>query len=199
MNIEVTRINEAVESDPAAFVKQVNSEYQFKLHKITESIIQNRSTRPVILLSGPSGSGKTTTALMIEKILDEAGCECHTISMDNYFAPLSAQEKLMAAEGKMDLESPLRIDSELLNKQIAAISECREVEIPKYNFADSIREHSGNFLRRKKDELVIFEGIHALNPEVIILYGSNLWHFMNIPVKQEDKSVKQIFWRYAFQ
>ena len=174
MNIEVTRINQAVESDPAGFVQQVNSEYQFQLRKIADSIIENRSTRPVILLSGPSGSGKTTTALMIEKILDESGCECHTISMDNYFSPLSAEEKALAAEGKMDLESPLRVDSDLLNEQIAAISECREVEIPRYNFAESTREHSGHFLKRKEGELVIFEGIHALNPDVITVPDERL-------------------------
>ena len=152
----------------------VNEEYQYQLERITENIISSRNDRPVILLSGPSGSGKTTTAFMIEKLLDEAGCETHTISMDNYFCPLTHEEKELAALGKMDLESPDRIDSDLLNTQIEAINRGEEIEIPKYNFADSAREHSGLFLKRGKGELVIFEGIHALNPAVITVPDSKL-------------------------
>ena len=174
MNIEVTRINNGLTADPKGYVQAVNEEYQYQLERITENIISSRNDRPVILLSGPSGSGKTTTAFMIEKLLDEAGCETHTISMDNYFCPLTHEEKELAALGKMDLESPDRIDADLLNTQIEAIDRGEEIEIPKYNFADSTREHSGLFLKRGKGELVIFEGIHALNPAVITVPDSKL-------------------------
>lgn len=67
----------------------------------------------------------------------------------------------------MDLESPLRVDSQLLNQQIEAISACREIELPKYNFKTSTRSGSGKKFKRNKGEIVIFEGIHALNPSVI--------------------------------
>ncbi|MBR3421399.1 MAG: nucleoside kinase [Ruminococcus sp.] len=174
MNIEVTRINNGLTADPKGYVQAVNEEYQYQLERITENIISSRNDRPVILLSGPSGSGKTTTAFMIEKLLDEAGFETHTISMDNYFCPLTHEEKELAALGKMDLESPDRIDADLLNTQIEAINRGEEIEIPKYNFADSTREHSGLFLKRGKGELVIFEGIHALNPAVITVPDSKL-------------------------
>ncbi len=174
MNIEVTRINNSLTADPKGYVQAVNEEYQYQLERITENIISSRNDRPVILLSGPSGSGKTTTAFMIEKLLDEAGCETHTISMDNYFCPLTHEEKELASLGKMDLESPDRIDTDLLNTQIEAIDRGEEIEIPKYNFADSTREHSGLFLKRGKGELVIFEGIHALNPAVITVPDSKL-------------------------
>ncbi len=174
MNIEVTRINNGLTADPKGYVQAVNEEYQYQLERITENIISSRNDRPVILLSGPSGSGKTTTAFMIEKLLDEAGCETHTISMDNYFCPLTHEEKELASLGKMDLESPDRIDTDLLNTQIEAIDRGEEIEIPKYNFADSTREHSGLFLKRGKGELVIFEGIHALNPAVITVPDSKL-------------------------
>lgn len=174
MNIEVTRINSGVSSDPKGYVSAVNEEYYYQLKKITDDITNSRNEKPVILLSGPSGSGKTTTAFMIEKILDDAGCETHTISMDNYFCPLTKEEKELAALGKMDLESPERIDADLLNEQIEAIERCERIEIPKYNFADSTRHHSGLFLERKPGELVIFEGIHALNPAVITVPDSKL-------------------------
>ena len=174
MNIEVTRINNAVRIDPKGYVQSVNEEYYYQLKKITDNIANTRNEKPVILLSGPSGSGKTTTAFMIEKLLDESGCETHTISMDNYFCPLSSEEKELAALGKMDLESPERIDAGLLNEHILAIEMCEEFEIPQYNFKSSTREYSGRKFRRKPGELVIFEGIHALNPDVIFVPDSKL-------------------------
>lgn len=167
MNIEVARINNAINSDPLAFVRDTNKDYLYKLENIAKSIASTSKERPVILLSGPSGSGKTTTALMLERLLDNMGHETHTISMDNYFCPLTQEEKELAALGKMDLESPLRVDKKLLNQQIEAISNCEEVNIPKYNFKSSTRDGIVRTLKRKPGELVIFEGIHALNPDVI--------------------------------
>ena len=175
MNIEITRINQGIEEDPANYVKSVNSEYLYKLGCIVDDMEKNCHERPVILLAGPSGSGKTTTAMMIEKLLDERGHETHTISMDNYFCPLTEEEKELAALGKVDLESPVRIDKELLNEQISAIENCAEIEIPKYNFKTSSREWSGRKIKRNKGEIVIFEGIHALNPDVITVPDENLY------------------------
>ena len=167
MNIEITRINQGIEESPLNYVKNTNADYLYKLNSIVDNIEKNCQQKPVILLAGPSGSGKTTTAMMIEKLLDERGHETHTISMDNYFCSLSEKEKELAALGKIDLESPARVDNILLNQQISAIGNCEEIEIPKYNFKTSSREWSGRKIRRNKGELVIFEGIHALNPEVI--------------------------------
>lgn len=174
MNIEVTRINDAASSAPAEYVKTTNEEYQYQLQKIAENIISCRSEKPVILLSGPSGSGKTTTAFMLEKILDESGCPTHTLSMDNYFCPLSEEEKELAALGKMDLESPDRVDKDLLNSQIEAIERGEAVDIPHYDFAESRRGKSKLTLKRAPGELVIFEGIHALNPDVITVPDSKI-------------------------
>ncbi|MBR0510981.1 MAG: adenylyl-sulfate kinase [Ruminococcus sp.] len=172
MNIEIARINQEIENDPKGYVKAVNEDYLYKLTQIANDIAESHNEKPVVLLSGPSGSGKTTTALMIEKILDEMGHETHTLSMDNWFCPLTEAEKALASEGKMDLESPLRVDSELLNKQIEAISACREIELPKYDFKTSTRMGSGKKFKRNKGEIVIFEGIHALNPAVITVPDS---------------------------
>ena len=172
MNIEIARINQEIENDPKGYVKAVNEDYLYKLTQIANDIAESHNEKPVVLLSGPSGSGKTTTALMIEKILDEMGHETHTLSMDNWFCPLTEAEKALASEGKMDLESPLRVDSQLLNKQIEAISACREIELPKYDFKTSTRMGSGKKFKRNKGEIVIFEGIHALNPAVITVPDS---------------------------
>ena len=175
MNIEINRINEEIKYNAENYICSVNEAYRYQIQQIVDSIVNNKEHRPVILLAGPSGSGKTTTALMLEQMLDEKGCETHVISMDNYFKPLSDEEKKLAAEGKMDLESPDRIDKELLNQQIEAIENCEPVEIPNYCFATSSRKDSKLTLHRKPGDKVIFEGIHALNPDVITVPEKNLF------------------------
>lgn len=190
MNIEVTRINEGVAGFPESYVRTVNEEYLYKLRKISGDIAAGRSEKPIILLSGPSGSGKTTSAMMIGKILRELGIVTHTLSMDNYFRSLSAEEKELAALGKVDLESPARIDSELLNEQIEAISACRTVEIPKYSFKGSLREKNGKKFLRNPGELVIFEGIHALNPDVITVPDSRICKiYVSVRTRITDQAV----------
>ncbi len=169
MSIDITEINSGITSNPSDFIHQADNNYHQRLIDIARDIAENRSRRPVILLSGPSGSGKTTTALMIEKILDDMGIQTHTLSMDNYFCSLTEEEKALMAEGKIDLESPLRVDSEFLSTQLEDIYNCKPVELPRYDFETSSRASTGTVFERKQGELVILEGIHALNPDVITL------------------------------
>ncbi len=175
MNIEINRINTAIYDDTPKFIYEADIAYRYQLEKIADEIVKAKNERPVILLSGPSGSGKTTTALMIEKLLNEKGCPTHTLSMDNYFNSLTEEQKKLAALGKMDLESPERMNKTLLNEQIEAIGKCEEVELPRYNFATSTSEKSGKIFKRRAGELVIFEGIHALNPSVITVPDEKIW------------------------
>lgn len=86
--------------------------------KVAESIRQTAAERPVILLAGPSGSGKTTTAFLLERFLDRWGVETHTISMDNFFSTMTPQQRELSAKGKLDLESPARVDIPYLNQQL---------------------------------------------------------------------------------
>ena len=79
-------------ADPAAVLENDRRFYHKQIVQAAELIAANAEKRPVILLAGPSGSGKTTTALLIERELDRMGMETHTLSMDNYFRPLTPQE-----------------------------------------------------------------------------------------------------------
>ena len=172
MNIELKKINAQVTENTAEFIRSSNEAYLESLKKIAEDIALHRDKKPIILLSGPSGSGKTTSALMIEKILDEQGIETHTLSLDNYFSPLTEQEKELFTLGKLDLESPKRVDSPFLTEQLREIYHCRPVELPIYDFKESVRIRSGKILHRKPGELVILEGIHSLNPDIITFKDS---------------------------
>ncbi len=172
MKIMLEEINRKIKHHASAFIQEANAAYLAQLNHIAENIALHRDKKPIILLSGPSGSGKTTSALMLEKILDEQGIETHTLSLDNYFSPLTEQEKELFAVGKLDLESPTRIDSPFLTEQLREIYHCRPVELPVYDFKESVRVNSGKILHRKPGELVILEGIHSLNPEIITFKDS---------------------------
>lgn len=158
---------EKMAADPRAMIREADAAYDRCLEEVAETIYEKRGEAPLILLSGPSGSGKTTTALKLEKLLDERGCETHTLSMDNYFHSIDEEGKKLMEAGLLDLESPARLDIPFMNEQLEAIVEGREVELPRYDFPTSTRVGSGVMLKRRPDELVILEGIHALNPEVI--------------------------------
>ena len=174
MNIEVTRINDGMSGSPSEYIEAVDRDYKYRLGRIVSEITTGPTKRPVIVLAGPSGSGKTTTALKIGRMLTESGHKAHTISMDNYFCSLTDEEKRLSAMGKIDLESPNRVDKELLNKHIGLIGKGEPVEIPQYNFGNSEREKHGIPFCRKHGEIVIFEGIHALNPDVITVPDSQI-------------------------
>ncbi|MBQ4466196.1 MAG: adenylyl-sulfate kinase [Oscillospiraceae bacterium] len=167
MNIELGYINQKVTQNAAAYIQNTNAAYLSSLEKIAEDIKANREKRPIVLLSGPSGSGKTTSALMIEKMLDEQGVETHTLSLDNYFSPLTDHEKELFHAGKLDLESPKRVDSEFLTEQLTKIYNCEPVKLPTYDFRESTRVFDGKVLHRKPGVLVILEVIHSLNPDII--------------------------------
>lgn len=163
----VALLNSYVKQD--GFFEKANKQYLDTLTEIANEIAAQKDKKPIILISGPSGSGKTTTALTIEKILDEMGVETHTLSLDNYFKTITDEEKVMLENGELDLESPKRVDEKLLNEQLEKMIQCEPVELPKYDFTAAKRVMLGRILHRKKGELVILEGIHALNPDVVTL------------------------------
>ena len=169
MMININEINERITANAAQFVADTDNTYFTQIREVAQHIFDGRNERPIVLLSGPSGSGKTTTAHVLEKMLDEMGCETHTLSMDNYFLTLSEEERIGAQEGTIDLESPSRLNIPFMNAQLEDITDCKPVELPVYDFPTSTSLLSGEILHRKPGELVILEGIHALNPDVVTL------------------------------
>ncbi len=170
---KIIDINQKIHNDKKGFIAQCDEFYAQKIQDVADLIKKNIEKTPIILLSGPSGSGKTTSALSIEHILDNSGIETHTLSLDNYFFPLNDNEKTMFEQGKLDLESPKRVDTDLLNSQLEKMINCEAVELPKFDFKQNKRVNSGVILKRAKNEPIILEGIHSLNPDVIKIPDEN--------------------------
>ena len=171
MPYQLSQINDAIRSDPAAFAQECDAAFQAKVMAAAEQIAQHRSVSPIILLSGPSGSGKTTTALKIEEQLEKLGIETHTVAMDNYFNTIDPETAPRNREGEIDYESPFCLDIELLNRHFSMLDRGETIHIPKYEFARQMRSDIlSQPMKLEKDHLAIFEGIHALND---IIVGKN--------------------------
>ncbi len=163
--LNVHDMNEAVMKDPAAFIESSEQTYRNEIKNVADHILERDMNLPIILISGPSGSAKTTTALRLCTLLENAGKTVHPVSMDNYFRPIGDPENEVDEDGRVDLESPKRLDMDLLNEHLELMWECKEVEMPTFDFATQTRQ-KGKKLRREQGEFVILEGIHALNPEI---------------------------------
>ena len=165
----ITDINRCLAEDADGFIAAAEANYHRQLSEIADFVAAHRDACPIVLLSGPSGSGKTTSALILEHELDHRGLETHTLSMDNYFRTLTPEQHDLLAQDKLDLESPDRVDEGLLTQQLRAIIACEPVELPVFDFCTHTRKPSGKILHRKPGEVVVLEGIHALNPAVVTL------------------------------
>lgn len=166
MAYQLQEINRRIRLDVKGFLEESDAQYAQKVAAATDTILNNLSHSPIVLLSGPSGSGKTTTALKIEEELEKRGVHSHTISMDNYFKSLDPKTAPRTPEGDFDFESPHCMDMELLNQHFAALSEGKTIRVPRFEFARQMRNDAlGIPLHLGKNEVAIFEGIHALNDE----------------------------------
>ena len=163
MAYQLQEINRRIDQDVKGFLEECDVQYTKKINDAADAIVANLKNSPIVLLSGPSGSGKTTTALKIEEVLDNRGIETHTISMDNYFKTLDPKTAPRTKEGMVDYESPLCMDMDLLIDHFNKLSKGEPILIPRFEFARQMRNDSlGTPLRLGKNEVAIFEGIHAL-------------------------------------
>ena len=167
MAYQLEEINRRLRGDPAGFVAECDGVYQKRLETAAERILERMKESPIVLLSGPSGSGKTTTALKLEQELERRGVQTHTISLDNYFKTLNHKTAPRNAEGDIDYESPRLLDMDLLDETFTKLSRGEWVIVPKFEFARQMRNDSrGTPLKLDKNEIAIFEGIHALNDDI---------------------------------
>ncbi|MBQ0074451.1 MAG: nucleoside kinase [Prevotella sp.] len=134
-----------------------------QLIRIADKIAECKGIK-VVLIAGPSSSGKTTTCKRLSVQLAANGIYPVGISLDDYF--VNREETPRDEKGEYDYESLYSLNLPLFNEQLNALIAGEEVELPRYNFITGQSEMSGNKLQLKENEVLIIEGIHALNPEL---------------------------------
>lgn len=179
MAYKLDEINLRTVRDPKEFMEECDALYNQRVEEAVRRILDNKKKSPIILLSGPSGSGKTTTSMKIAEAMERHGVCTYYVGMDDYFNTVDHNTP-RTPEGELDLESPLCLDMELLNRHFSQLAMGERIYVPKYEFSRRMRiQEPSKSIKLGPDEMVIFEGIHALNtmitdvhPEAFKLYIS---------------------------
>lgn len=156
--------NQAIDANHSADIINISEALQEKkIARIAEEIASRKGVK-LVLLAGPSSSGKTTSCKRLSIQLAVNGLKPLQISLDDYFVDREKTPK--DASGEYDYESIYALDLDLINEQFNALFRGEEVELPKYDFQSGKSKKSGNKLKMNDNNVLVVEGIHALNPEL---------------------------------
>lgn len=150
------------QSGTIPMIQIAESLHERKYTKIADKIFAKRDRVKIVLIAGPSSSGKTTTSKRISLQMKTLGMNPVILEMDNYF--VNREKTPRDEKGDYDFESIYAMDLHFLNKQLKELLEGKEVEIPKFDFVNGERLFTGNKISLKEKDILVMEGIHALNP-----------------------------------
>lgn len=134
--------------------------------KIAEiaATIAARPELKFILIAGPSSSGKTTFSHRLSVQLRACGLVPHPIAVDNYF--VEREENPVDENGDFDFECLEAVDVELFNRQLGDLLAGKEVVLPRFNFVTGHKEYGPDVKKLEKNDVLVIEGIHCLNPKL---------------------------------
>lgn len=147
-------------------IRLSEANFESQLASISSQINANRKRIKVVLMAGPSSSGKTTTSKKLAVYLQTHGLIPHSISVDDYFLDRNETPKL--ANGDYDFESIRALDLDLFNKQLSKLLDGDKVLLPQYNFVLGKKEFKSKYLQLGENDIIIVEGLHAINDELTI-------------------------------
>jgi len=146
-------------------IKVSEALHEKKVALIADMIEKRAEKVRFVLISGPSSSGKTTFSKRLSIQLMVSGLKPVTLSLDNYF--VNREDTPLDENGEWDFEHLHALDLELFNRHLKQLLNGEEIEIPFFNFEDGKRYFKGEKLKLENDSILLLEGIHALNPELI--------------------------------
>ena len=138
--------------------------YDSQLTRIADQVYENKENIKIILIAGPSSSGKTTTAKKLQTYLGSKGIKTHPIGIDDYY--VNRVDTPRDENGEYDFECIGALDLKLFNKHLTKLLNGGKIEVPTFNFVTGEREYHGKTMTLAKDEIIIVEGLHALNDEL---------------------------------
>ncbi len=160
----VGRLNEIIAANEIRdFVKVAEALHEKKIAAIADQIASTQSVKWV-LIAGPSSSGKTTFAKRLATQLRVNGLRPVTLGTDDYF--VDRKETPLTPEGELDFEHLQAVDIPVLNKDLADLDAGKEIQRPTFDFHTGTRHYKGKTLQLEKDQVVVLEGIHSLNPKL---------------------------------
>ena len=163
---DIDALNKEIRNGNASLVVNLSeARHERRYAEIANFIYERRDSAKVVLLAGPSSSGKTSSSLRIALQCMVLGLKPKVIELDNYF--VDREHTPLDENGKPDFESLYAMDLDLLRSQVNALLAGETVEIPRFDFKNGARVFDGNFVKLDENDILIMEGIHALNPEMM--------------------------------
>ena len=160
----VYKLNKAIKEGKVKDIIMLDEAlHEKKLAAIADKIASRKEVK-VVLIAGPSSSGKTTFAQRLGLQLRLNGLKPVTISVDNYFVERADTPK--DENGKYDFERLEAIDLKLFNEHLTKLLAGEEIEMPTFDFETGTKRYNGNYLKLRKDEILVIEGIHCLNDKL---------------------------------
>ena len=166
--LDLRLINEMAETDLDNLVKFSAKKYRDEIDVIANNIIYG--SKRFVLLAGPSSSGKTTTSRMIAEHLKMQGKGCVAISLDDFFIDRSITPKL--EDGTYDFENFNILDLDKLNTCIQDLMTNYKTDLPIFDFVTGSRKKEVNHIEITDKDVVVIEGTHALNPNLLSIQSS---------------------------
>ena len=152
-----------VSNDPASLVAQAEQRYSDKLDVVAGRIFADREKR-IVMLAGPSASGKTTTAGLIASRLEERGARAFTVSLDDFYN--DQRDAILDENGNPDYEAVDALDVALIDSCLEDIIKKGTTRLPRFDFSIGRRSGFSEPITLGKDDVLIVEGIHGLNPVI---------------------------------
>lgn len=168
-NIE--EINSEIKADAQKFVDKVEKKYRKQLEDVANDILAREKPVKIILLGGPSCAGKTTSAKLIDEVLEMHGKKVISVEMDNFF--ISRDDRPRLPNGSIDYDSINIVDLKLMKKCFSELFKTGKTKLPVYDFINGVSVPDSELIEADKDTIIIFEGIHTLNPKLIKELGTD--------------------------
>lgn len=162
INNKLDYINEQAKTNSSEFVTSCEKRYQNIIEDIAERVVKEEG-REIIMLAGPSSAGKTTTARKLSGALKSKGVKTFVLSLDDFY--LNREDIPFLPDGTQDFETVDALDLQLFSKCVNALLKGETVKNPIFDFTTGKRSTTNfNEITLDDSDVVIIEGLHALNP-----------------------------------
>ena len=163
--VSIDEINDLAVNDAQALVERSENYYNTQLDTVVDTIKNSDGAYQIILICGPSASGKTTAAHKLKDRLIANGIGSSVVSMDNFFKGIKFYP--LRPNGKPDMEAVETMDLDLMNRCMGELIEKGRAKFPIFNFEKQEKEEDAHEIVLNNNDVLILEGIHALNPDIL--------------------------------
>lgn len=191
-------INKRALENPNDFIKECEDKYRKTIDEIVKRII-SEDGREIVMLAGPSSAGKTTTAGKIKEALLKNGVKTYVLSLDDFY--LNREDIPYLPDGTQDYETVYALDLERLEKDLNALLRGEMVRTPVFDFTTGRRsETEFNDIILGSEDVVIIEGLHALNPVITDkIQGKLLKIYINVSTRIYDNNENVVINKRTFR